>query len=199
MTLSPHRLDHAQCSERIDEAGRAFGRLRPGGQRQTLRDLERAVLRIHRAAEHGDGLAKQRLRRVRGACLNHQAGAFIADWHGFIDARRHRTHQLLRNRRADDRIGAGAAHFRGTHVRGAEHQAEIGWIDRRGFDAHDDFVGRGRRDWNTAQRDFELAALSDERAKLQTGLIHAHPPQLDAAVYAAHGRYRKFRSTARRS
>ena len=53
-----------------------------------------------------------------------------------------------------------------SHVGGAEQQAEVGGIDRRGLDAHQHFVGR-RRGTAPGQRQLQLAAGLDERAQLQ--------------------------------
>jgi hypothetical protein len=46
-----HGLDHAQRGERVDEARRTLAAVAPGRQRQALRGLHGAVLRIHGAAD----------------------------------------------------------------------------------------------------------------------------------------------------
>src|SRR6185503_17178319 len=57
----------------------------------------------------------------------------------------------------------------------ADQEAQIGRIDRRGFDPDHDFVvGRfGRRD--IYQRQFEFAALLEQRTQLQPALAITHP------------------------
>ena len=49
------------------------------------------------AADHGDGLAHQRLGRIRRAGFDHYAGAFITDRHRFIEPRCHGFHRHLRH------------------------------------------------------------------------------------------------------
>ena len=54
----------------------------------------------------------------------------------------------------------------------AKQQAEIGRIDRRRLDAHDDLVGRGIRRGHFHEREFKLATLLDQRTKLETFKRH---------------------------
>src|SRR5258708_5984600 len=64
VTLTSHRLDHAQDGERIDERGGALGRGHAIVQNQALLYWDAAVLRIHRATERGYRLAQECLRRI---------------------------------------------------------------------------------------------------------------------------------------
>ena len=107
-----------------------------------------------------DGLAHQRLRRVRRSGLDHDAGALIADRHGFIEPSRHRLHRRFRDFCGDDRRVLGAGRLGGGHVGGADQQAEVGRIDRRRLDADHDFVGGRFRRRHVDQRYLEFAAAS---------------------------------------
>ena len=49
VTFAPHRADHAERGQRVDEARRALHRRHAGGQLQALRDLDAPVLRVHRS------------------------------------------------------------------------------------------------------------------------------------------------------
>ncbi len=66
--LPAHDLDHAERGERIDEAGRAFGRCGSFRKNETSSGLHNAVLSVHAATEGGDGFANELL-RVR-ACFD---------------------------------------------------------------------------------------------------------------------------------
>lgn len=62
VVLAPHRLHHRKSGEWVHEpAGALFGR-RPLGQRQALRDRDRAMLGECRAADDTDRLSDERLR-----------------------------------------------------------------------------------------------------------------------------------------
>ena len=52
---------------------------------------------------------------------------------------------------------------------GPSNRAEIGWIDRRGFDANQHFVGRGLGNRGLLERQLKLAAGGDQGSKLQVG------------------------------
>jgi hypothetical protein len=78
VAFAAHRLHHAERRQRVDEARRAIGRCGAGRQHQALLVLERPILRVHRAAQHGHRLAEQCLRSSRRASIHHHAGALIA-------------------------------------------------------------------------------------------------------------------------
>ena len=59
--------------------------------------------------------------------------------------------------------------FRGLDTPQAMEQAQIGRVDRRCIDPHDDFIGLRRRRGHADQRQFEGAILLDQCAQLQTG------------------------------
>ena len=85
VAFAPHGFGHAERGQRIDEAGRAFGRRGAVRQRQDILGPHGAVLRIHRAADHRHGLAHQRLGGIGRSGLDHDAGALVADRHRFIE------------------------------------------------------------------------------------------------------------------
>ena len=61
---------------------------RAGRQQQAVGcAFEQPVLRVHRAAEHRDRLAHQRLRGLGRARLDDRAGAFVADRHRLVEPR----------------------------------------------------------------------------------------------------------------
>ena len=99
---------------------------------------------------------------------DHGARAFVADRHRLAEAAGHRLHRRVGDARRGHRALAAAAHGERRQVGGAEQQADVGRVDRRRLDAHDDFVGgrRGRRDAN--ERELELAAVLDEGAELES-------------------------------
>ena len=78
-----------------------------------------------------------------------------------------------------------AGNLCGRHVGRADQEPQIGRVDRRGLDPDHDFVvGRfGRRDIH--QRQFEFAALLEQRTQLQPGLAvtHRNPPVLSASSF----------------
>ncbi len=176
MAFQPHRLDHAERGQRIDETGSALRGARARRQNENVGRLEAAVLRIHGAADRRDRLAHERARRGRGTRLHDDAGALVADGHRLVEARRHRPQPGVGHTRRDDRVGAAGRAHRGQIGRTGQ-QAEIGRIDRCRLDAHHDLVlGRLRRR-NLDQRQFEFAALADQRTQLQSarGVIrHRH-------------------------
>ena len=141
VAFAPHGLGHAERGQRIDEAGGAVGRRRACRQRQAVGRLEGAVLRIHRAADHRDGLAHQRLGRVRRSGPDDDAGALVADRHRFIEPSRHRPHRRFRHFRGDHGRILGAGRLGGGHIGGADQKPEVGRIDRRRLDADHDLVG----------------------------------------------------------
>ena len=69
--------------------------------------------------------------------------------------------------RGGDRALAAAAHGERRRVGGAEQQADVGRVDRRRLDAHDDLVGGGLGRRHANERELELAAVLDERAQLE--------------------------------
>ena len=157
----------------------------PAGSGSTSAHLDGAILRIHRAADHRDGLAHQRLGGIRRSGLDHDAGAFVADRHRFIEPRRHRPHRRFRHFCGDHGLVLGARNLGGRHVGRADQQPEVGRIDRRGLDADHDFIfGRLRRR-NAGQRNLEFAALLEQRAQLQPGLAVTHTYFLPAGGSAS--------------
>ena len=81
VALHPHRLDHAERGQRVDEARRALRRVGAVGQRQAQHRRHAAVLGVRRAADDADRPAEQRLRFVRRPGGDHDAGALVADRH----------------------------------------------------------------------------------------------------------------------
>src|SRR5262249_52935685 len=82
--------------------------------------------------------------------------------------------------------------FRRRHVGGTDQEAEIGRVDRRRLDPHHDLVGPRLRRRHIEQRDFELAALLDQRTQLQpvSSVTHRSLPapvlaQLQASAFSA--------------
>ena len=139
----------------------------PVGQRQALLGRERPVLRVHRAAEHGDGLAEQRLRRRRGARGDDHAGAFVADRHRGVEPRRPSP--------SSPPSGIGAVTTGRSrvpeatalrHVGGAEQQAEVGRIDRRRLEPHQHLVRPGLGNRHLGQRELRARRcfLTSERS-----------------------------------
>ena len=137
-----HGLHHAQRRQGVDKTRGAFGRSGSRRQRHALLNFERAMLRIHGAADHGDCFAQQRLGRGRAAGLDDDTGAFVAHRHGFVGAGRHSFHELLGYLRGQHGAFWRARDFGGAHVGGAKQQTKIGGVDGRGFDANHDLVGR---------------------------------------------------------
>ncbi len=165
VAFTAHGLGHAKRGQRIDEAGRALRRRGASGQDQHVGRFQRAVLRVHRAADSRDGLAQQRL-GVR-ARLDYLAGAFIAGGQRLADASGHGAAIGFWYRRRHFRVRAGAGEFRALHVGRTEQQADVGWIDRRRGDADHDLVRSRLGDGDLLKRQFEFAAVLDERAQLQ--------------------------------
>ena len=174
VTFAPHGLDHAERGQRIDEPRRAVGGRGARGQHHDVPRLHGAILRVHRAADHRDRLAHQRLGGVRRSGPDHDAGALVADRQRLIEPRRHHPHGGFRHLRGDHGSVLGARNLCGRHVGRADQQPEVGRIDRRGLDPDHDFVvGRlGRRDIH--QRQFEFAALLEQRTQLQPGFAVTH-------------------------
>ncbi len=182
VALAAHGLDHAERRERIDEGRGAIGRGGAGRQRQARVDRDTAVLRVHRAAERGDGLAEQGLRRVGFARFDHDPGAFVAHRHGRAEAGRHAAQHGIRNARRHHGRLTRAAVGGGGQVGAGEQQTEIRRIDRRRLDADQHFVGRGSRDGHARQRYFQLAGALDQGTQLQrcagVGVLHILPSGL---------------------
>ena len=63
VSLAPHRADHAERGERVDEARRALFGCHAVGQGQDLRHVDAPVLGVRRPAEHADRSAEQCLGR----------------------------------------------------------------------------------------------------------------------------------------
>ena len=85
VTLATHRADETEHGQRVHEARRALDSRHPVGQLEALRHVDAPVLRVHRAAEHGDGLAEQGLGRVGRSRGDDRAGALVAHRQGVAD------------------------------------------------------------------------------------------------------------------
>ena len=147
-------------------------------------DDDAAVLRIHRSADERHGLAQQRLRGSRIAGLDDHAGPFVAHRHRLVGTPGHGLHELLGHARRQHRSRRGAFELGSAHVGGAEEQAQIGRVDRRGLDAHQHLVSGRLGHRHFLQRDFELAVGANQRTQLQ-GLawkLGAHAGSLQAVV-----------------
>src|SRR5260221_615522 len=83
----------------------------------------KAILPIHRPADHRHGLAEKRLRGLRRARLDDGAGALVADRHGLVESRRYEGERVGRHLGRDLDAGAAAARFRGAHVGRPDEQA----------------------------------------------------------------------------
>ena len=90
VALRPHGLDHAEHRQRVDEPRRPGGGRGALVQRHALARPDGAVLRVHRAADHGDGLSHQGAGRVRVAGRDDHAGALVADGQRMVDPARDR-------------------------------------------------------------------------------------------------------------
>ena len=62
------------------------------------------------------------------------------------------------------------------HVRAGSEKAQVGRVDRRGFHAHQHFIGAGSRNGNLVQRKFKRAIRAHQRTQLQcfAGQICGH-------------------------
>ena len=171
VALAPHRFGHAERRQRIDEAGGAFRGGDPLRQHQAICRPDRAVLRIHRTADHRHGLAHQRPGRIGRSGLDDHAGPLIADRHRFIEPPGHRLHRGFRNGCGDHRGVFRTGRLGRCHVGSTNQEAEVGRIDGRGLDADDDDIlcRFGRR--YIGERNFEFAALLDQRTQLKSGRV----------------------------
>jgi hypothetical protein len=134
VAFPPHRLRHGQRRERVDECRRPVGRVRPFRQLQALRCPDVPVLREHAPAGGRDGAAGQRLSSRRDPGCDHGAGPLIADRQRLAQSARRRLEGRTGDLSRDDGLlrrpgGAGRA-----QIGARQKQAEVGWIDRRGFD-----------------------------------------------------------------
>ena len=167
VAFAPHRLHHAQRGERVHETRGAFGCAGTGWQHQALLGLDAAVLRIHGASQQRHGFTQQGLRGFRGPGLDHHTRAFIAYRHGLVHTARHGLHRLVGNAGGDYRALLRARHFGAGQIGGTKQQAQVGWIEGRGFDAHQHFVRPWFGHGHAGQRDLEFAAAFDQGAQLQ--------------------------------
>jgi hypothetical protein len=63
------------------------------------------------------------------------------------------------------------------HIRSAEQQPEVRWVDRRGLQANENLIRSWFGDWHAYERQFEFAARLDEGAKLKASVLSVkfHP------------------------
>ena len=141
----------------------------PAGSCRQSAAFTRAVLRVHRAAENRDGLAEQVLRV--GASLDDFTGAFIADGQRLAGTRGHGAAISFRDVRGDFCVRAAAGEFRIAHVGRAEQQTDVGRVDRRRVDPHQDFVGSRFCHRHAYQRELKLALIRRKRPQLKS--VHA--------------------------
>ena len=121
-----------------------------------------AVLPVHGAAESAHGFAHQRLRFGAGACGHHHAATFVAYRQRLPEA----AGEMAHNGRID-LCGYGRSVLRATllsgrHIRHAQQQAQVRWINGRGANLHHHFVGARRVDGDLMQRQLQLAVLRDQ-------------------------------------
>ena len=172
VAFAPHRLDHAERGERVDEARGAVGRRRAVGQEQALLGRERSgtARTSRRRARRPSCPAAPAPRRTRPPRRRRRR----------LRCRPASTRRAGRPSpssppsgiaRGDDRPLARARAPAVRHVGGAEQQAEVGRVDRRGLDAHQHFVRPGLGNRHLGERHFEFAARLDERAKLQCRVL----------------------------
>jgi hypothetical protein len=88
------------------------------------------------------------------------------DWSNRAAHHRHRT---LENLRGENRTGRRARLLCGFHIDRAQEEGNVGRIDRRRFDADDDFVGAGLGCRDRGERYLKDAGFVDEGPDLQTG------------------------------
>ena len=163
-----HRLDHAQRGERVDEAGGAVGR---GGVGAAAAGTGRPAMQRYCAY-----IAPPMIATVlpSSACAAGEAPALTtvpapslptgSDW----SARPAMAFMNLSGMRALSHRALGRArHLHRAHVGGAEQQAQVGGVDRRGLDAHQHLVGGRLGNRHVVQRDFEFAAAAHQRAQLK--------------------------------
>jgi hypothetical protein len=159
------RKPSAVC-QRVDEARSRVERRHLVRHRQHRADLGHPVLRVHPATGKRHGSPDERLRRRGDPGCDHHAGAFVADGKGLTDARRHRPH-VGRGYGSGHDWGVGTARCDcAVEIREADEQPEVGRIDGRRLDAHENLIIREVRDGLVDQGHLELAVLGDERPKL---------------------------------
>ena len=189
VAFAPHRLDHAERGQRIDEAGRAFGRASyPAAGAGTAPPARSGTANTSRQPG--------RRPSCRGAaCAAAEVPAATTtpapslptgiDWStrpamAFMSP----AGMLAVTTGLPGRTGLP----RGAHVRRPEQQAEVGRIDRRRLDADQDLVGTGLWDRDARQRELQFAAALHEGPKLQrrTRCIgsHAHDLLPDRSLVA---------------
>ena len=141
VTLEPHRLDHAQGGQRVDEAGCAFRRRRALWQHEAPLRFGQPVLRVHRATQDGHGAADQVLRAGRGTGGDDDPGALVAGRNRLTEASGHQASKSVGDVGGHGRTVVA---FDGSHrgdVGGPQQHAEVGRVDRRCPDPDDDLVG----------------------------------------------------------
>ena len=92
VAFPPHRLDHPERGQRIDETRGAVGGGRGLRKHETVGGLQATVLRVHPAAERRDFFAEQRSRGLEIAGLDDDARALAAHGQGLIQAPCHALH-----------------------------------------------------------------------------------------------------------
>ena len=121
----------------------------PGGSTRHCSALTRSVLRVHGAAEHGHRLAEQRLRGGDApASITTPAPSLPtgSDW----PSRPAIAFIARSGTRAVTTVRAPLpVALERVHVGGAEQQAHVGRVDRRGLDPHHHLVGA--RGWCRAR------------------------------------------------
>ena len=106
--FQPHRFDHAEDRERVDEAGGGLRRRDAVMHRQYLAGAGKPVLRIHSAATEGNRLAHQGLSFGRGTGSDDDASPLVAGGHRLADPAGHRGHDCGGELRGHDGVVAAA-------------------------------------------------------------------------------------------
>ena len=143
MALEPHRFDHAQRGQRVDEAGCAFGRRRALGQHEATLRFGQAVLRVHGTAEYGHDATHQGLRTGRGTGRDDDARALVARGDRLTESAGDQSCQPVGDVGEDGRAVLAFGTSDGGDVRRPEQNTQVGRVDRRRFDPDDDLLGPG--------------------------------------------------------
>ena len=87
------------------------------------------------------------------------------------------TQEVARHIGRHDRLRGRARGLRGGHVRRPEEQAQVGRVDGRGLDAHDDFVRPRIGNLDRGEGELELAFGGDGRTELSRRVTHGMAPR----------------------
>ena len=163
VALGPHRLDHRQRGQRVDEQRGTFRRADVVGQLDESTRVGDAVVRPHRSTEEGDALADHRL--GAGAGGNNRAGALVADRQRLVEAvsvqgEKGRVDAADETVAVRDELGG---------VGRAEQHAEVGRVDRRRLDGDDHLAIAQLGKRLLGERQPQLSIGGDQRPQRSAG------------------------------